>query len=215
MGIFGKREIDLSDEALAAAAEQSNEIASGSAAEHSQNDASHEQSDLEQQLNGNQQQTAEAEEEQTEMEQAAASELEQDPWDSEAKAERENLWQQAKAETAELWPQAMGEGEKLISKMIEIGERYGDPQLWQRSPAGIMREAAIELFGLPRQRDNAYARLAAESAREAALKEMSLRNQAKIGLHKNNSRQAPPAPLTEEEKIIESISRAKKSNIFS
>ncbi len=197
MGIFRKHDIDLSDEALNQTAEDSNEIANGSATEAAEASAQQ-----------NPESDAQDDSEET------AEQAEHNPLDQEAQAERESQWQQAREQIADLWPEAMGEGEKLISRMVEIGERYGDPQLWQRSPQGIMREAAIELFGLPKERDNGYARIAAEAAREAAMQEMSLRDQAKTGLAKTKSRQAPPPPLTEEEKIINAIAKARRGSIF-
>ena len=63
-------------------------------------------------------------------------------------------------------------------------------------------------------RDNDYARIAAQSAREAALEEMNRRNQAKAGLEKRRGRQTHPPALTEEEKIIEQISQARGGSIF-
>ena len=48
----------------------------------------------------------------------------------------------------------------------------------------------------------------------AALAEMNRRNQAKAGLDKRRGRPAPPAAMTEEEQIIEQISRAKDKGIF-
>ena len=143
-----------------------------------------------------------------------SSEEQQPALSAEQKAEREALWQEAAASVAASWPQAMGQGQQLIAKMVEISQRYGDAQLWQRVPAGIMREAAIELYGMPLSRDNDYARIAAQSAREAALEEMNRRNQAKAGLEKRRGRQTHPPALTEEEKIIEQISQARGGSIF-
>ena len=112
------------------------------------------------------------------------------------------------------WPQAAGQGQALIAKMNEIGARYGDPLLWQRAPEGIMREAAIELFGLPRTKDNTYAKVAAEAARNAAMEEMLRRDKAKAGLAKKKGGSSPAAPPSEEEKIVAEIAKARDHRIF-
>ena len=210
MGIFRRNQIDLSDEGLALAAEDSNVIKEAAADEGQAEIRDHslainslaitEGSSTEDDLPA--QETGQELEEQ----QPALS--------AEQKAEREALWQEAAASVAASWPQAMGQGQQLVAKMVEISQRYGDAQLWQRVPAGIMREAAIELYGMPLSRDNDYARIAAQSARAAALEEMNRRNQAKAGLEKRRGRQTHPPALTEEEKIIEQISQARGGSIF-
>ena len=216
MGIFRRNQIDLSDEGLALAAEESNAIDKAAADEDQPAFAQgHTVSSLTADT------LATGEEDSLgddlpaeESQQESFARGDKQPLTAAEKAEKEALWQEAAASVAASWPQAMGQGQQLIAKMVEISQRYGDSELWQRAPAGIMREAAIELYGMPSNRDNDYARMAAQSAREAALMEMNTRNQAKAGLAKRRGRQSPPPALTEEEKIIEQISQARGRGIL-
>lgn len=211
MGIFRRNQVDLSDEGLALAAEESN-VNEAAAADESFDSAA-----ISQQLVDAGEEAAAEPANATEAfadNQPGAEADGAQALSAAAKAERESLWQAAAAEIAASWPQAMGEGQALIAKMVEISERYGDRDLWQRTPSGIMREAAIELFGLPTTRDNEYAKMAAQSARAAAMEEMNRRNNAKAGLSKRRGRQNRPPVLTEEEKIIEEIANARSRGIF-
>ena len=210
MGIFRRNQIDLSDEGLALAAEDSNVIIEAAADEGQTNIRDHSSAVNSLAAAGG----LSTEDDLPAHETGQELEEQQPALSAEQKAEREALWQEAAASVAASWPQAMGQGQQLIAKMVEISQRYGDAQLWQRVPAGIMREAAIELYGMPLSRDNEYARIAAQSAREAALEEMNRRNQAKAGLEKRRGRQTHPPALTEEEKIIEQISQARGGSIF-
>ncbi len=210
MGIFRRNQIDLSDEGLALAAEDSNVIKEAAADEGQTNIRDHSSAVNSLAAAGG----LSTEDDLPAQETGQELEEQQPALSAEQKAEREALWQEAAASVAASWPQAMGQGQQLIAKMVEISQRYGDAQLWQRVPAGIMREAAIELYGMPLSRDNDYARIAAQSAREAALEEMNRRNQAKAGLEKRRGRQTHPPALTEEEKIIEQISQARGGSIF-
>ena len=210
MGIFRRNQIDLSDEGLALAAEDSNVIKEAAADEGQTNIRDHSSAVNSLAAAGG----LSTEDDLPAKETGQELEEQQPALSAEQKAEREALWQEAAASVAASWPQAMGQGQQLIAKMVEISQRYGDAQLWQRVPAGIMREAAIELYGMPLSRDNDYARIAAQSAREAALEEMNRRNQAKAGLEKRRGRQTHPPALTEEEKIIEQISQARGGSIF-
>ena len=210
MGIFRRNQIDLSDEGLALAAEDSNVIKEAAADEGQTNIRDHSSAVNSLAAAGG----LSTEDDLPAQETGQELEEQQPALSAEQKAEREALWQEAAASVAASWPQAMGQGQQLIAKMVEISQRYGDAQLWQRVPAGIMREAAIELYGMPLSRDNEYARIAAQSAREAALEEMNRRNQAKAGLEKRHGRQTHPPALTEEEKIIEQISQARGGSIF-
>mgnify|MGYP006980315301 FL=1 len=210
MGIFRRNQIDLSDEGLALAAEDSNVIKEAAADEGQTNIRDHSSAVNSLAAAGG----LSTEDDLPAQETGQELEEQQPALSAEQKAEREALWQEAAASVAASWPQAMGQGQQLIAKMVEISQRYGDAQLWQRVPAGIMREAAIELYGMPLSRDNEYARIAAQSAREAALEEMNRRNQAKAGLEKRRGRQTHPPALTEEEKIIEQISQARGGSIF-
>ena len=210
MGIFRRNQIDLSDEGLALAAEDSNVIKEAAADEGQTNIRDHSSAVNSLAAAGG----LSTEDDLPAQETGQELEEQQPALSAEQKAEREALWQEAAASVAASWPQALGQGQQLIAKMVEISQRYGDAQLWQRVPAGIMREAAIELYGMPLSRDNDYARIAAQSAREAALEEMNRRNQAKAGLEKRRGRQTHPPALTEEEKIIEQISQARGGSIF-
>ena len=210
MGIFRRNQIDLSDEGLALAAEDSNVIKEAAADEGQTNIRDHSSAVNSLAAAGG----LSTEDDLPAQETGQELEEQQPALSAEQKAEREALWQEAAASVAASWPQAMGQGQQLIAKMVEISQRYGDAQLWQRVPAGIMREAAIELYGMPLSRDNEYARIAAQSARDAALEEMNRRNQAKAGLEKRRGRQTHPPALTEEEKIIEQISQARGGSIF-
>ena len=210
MGIFRRNQIDLSDEGLALAAEDSNVIKEAAADEGQTNIRDHSSAVNSLAAAGG----LSTEDDLPAQETGQELEEQQPALSAEQKAEREALWQEAAASVAASWPQAMGQGQQLIAKMVEISQRYGDAQLWQRVPAGIMREAAIELYGMPLSRDNEYARIAAQSAREAALEEMNRRNQAKAGLEKRRGRQTHPPALTEEEKIIEQISQSRGGSIF-
>ena len=210
MGIFRRNQIDLSDEGLALAAEDSNVIKEAAADEGQTNIRDHSSAVNSLAAAGG----LSTEDDLPAQETGQELEEQQPALSAEQKAEREALWQEAAASVAASWPQAMGQGQQLIAKVVEISQRYGDAQLWQRVPAGIMREAAIELYGMPLSRDNDYARIAAQSAREAALEEMNRRNQAKAGLEKRRGRQTHPPALTEEEKIIEQISQARGGSIF-
>ncbi len=174
MGIFRRNQIDLSDEGLALAAEDSNVIKEAAADEGQTNIRDHSSAVNSLAAAGG----LSTEDDLPAQETGQELEEQQPALSAEQKAEREALWQEAAASVAASWPQAMGQGQQLIAKMVEISQRYGDAQLWQRVPAGIMREAAIELYGMPLSRDNEYARIAAQSAREAALEEMNRRNQA-------------------------------------
>ena len=207
---MGINQIDLSDEGLALAAEDSNVIKEAAADEGQTNIRDHSSAVNSLAAAGG----LSTEDDLPAQETGQELEEQQPALSAEQKAEREALWQEAAASVAASWPQAMGQGQQLIAKMVEISQRYGDAQLWQRVPAGIMREAAIELYGMPLSRDNDYARIAAQSAREAALEEMNRRNQAKAGLEKRRGRQTHPPALTEEEKIIEQISQARGGSIF-
>ena len=184
MGIFRRNQIDLSDEGLALAAEDSNVIKEAAADEGQTNIRDHSSAVNSLAAAGG----LSTEDDLPAQETGQELEEQQPALSAEQKAEREALWQEAAASVAASWPQAMGQGQQLIAKMVEISQRYGDAQLWQRVPAGIMREAALE--------------------------EMNRRNQAKAGLEKRRGRQTHPPALTEEEKIIEQISQARGGSIF-
>ena len=126
----------------------------------------------------------------------------------------ESRWQQAVADVSRQWPEMQGKMEAVVKRMTEISQRYGDSGLWQQHPAGIMREAALELFGPPSKNISRAVRAAAAAARKAALREAELRHQEKIGLSLGKSRRSDMSPLSEEEKLIRAMASAKSRGIF-
>lgn len=194
MGIFRHDNIDLSDEGLAAAAEINEDAKEESAAGKGLLDA-------------------ETEEQTQNTDLPAAASRQADANDRE-NDERPIKWRQAAEKIAAVWPQAKGQGKELIARMTEISRRYGDPQLWQREPEGLLREAAIELFGMPLTRDNNYALEAAEAARKAAISDLERREQSKLGLAKRKSNIAPPQKPSYEQQIWNEIAAARDSSIF-
>ena len=193
MGIFRHDNIDLSDEGLAAAAEINEDAKEESAVGKGLLDA-----ETEEQQNTGMPAAA--------SRQADANDREND--------EMPIKWRQAAEKIAAAWPQAKGQGKELIARMTEISRRYGDPQLWQREPEGLLREAAIELFGMPLTRDNNYALEAAEAARKAAISDLERREQSKLGLAKRKSNIAPPQKPSYEQQIWNEIAAARDSSIF-
>lgn len=127
-------------------------------------------------------------------------------------AVREAAWQQAACETVQHWPQIRQDMPAVLHKMVEISRRYGDETLWQRAPGGLMREAAVELFGMPRRSDPAALAEAVRQAHQQG-RQQALQQQAKAGLAPHISQQQPAAPSAEEQ-IIRDMMRARSSAIF-
>lgn len=97
--------------------------------------------------------------------------------------------------------------------MVEISCRYGDETLWQRAPGGLMREAAVELFGMPRRSDPAVLAEVVRQAHQQGRQQALQQQQAKAGLSPHISQQQPAAPSAEEQ-IIHDMMRARSSAIF-
>lgn len=200
MGIFRRREeaeIDLSDEALQQVAEAETPLEEAEEAELCQAAAETAQKGV-----------FAAADEQGEV--ADAPQPDALAADLLAAEER---WQQAAQDVAQHWPQMQGSLPQLVRKMAEISARYGDERLWQRSPKGIMREAAVELFGMPVRPDSGAVSAALQQAHEQGRKLAAERNRAKLGLAPRISRSSAP-PLSAEDEIVREMAAARKSGIF-
>ncbi len=128
--------------------------------------------------------------------------------------EQEQRWQEAARSVAGHWPQIKGDLPALLTRMKAISESYGDPDLWQRSPAGIMREAAVELYGMPSRPDDGALFQAVRAAHEQGRKAAADRRRALAGLAPPQISRSAPPPLTEEEKILQDMKRARKGRLF-
>lgn len=128
--------------------------------------------------------------------------------------EREQRWQEAARAVADHWPQMKEDLPALLGRMKQISERYGDPDLWQRSPAGIMREAAVELYGMPPRPDAGALSQAVQAAHEQGRKAAADRRRTLAGLAPPQVSRSAPPPLTEEEKILRDMRQARKGRLF-
>ena len=111
-------------------------------------------------------------------------------------AVREAAWQQAACETVQHWPQIRQDMPAVLHKMVEIS-----------------REAAVELFGMPRRSDPAALAEAVRQAHQQGRQQALQQQQAKAGLAPHISQQQPAAPSAEEQ-IIRDMMRARSSAIF-
>ena len=128
--------------------------------------------------------------------------------------EREQRWQEAARAVADHWPQMKEDLPALLGRMKQISERYGDPELWQRSPAGIMREAAVELYGMPPRPDAGALSQAVRAAHEQGRQAAADRRLTLAGLAPPQVSRSAPPPLTEEEKILRDMRQARKGRLF-
>ena len=128
--------------------------------------------------------------------------------------EQEQRWQEAARSVADHWPQIKGDLPAMLTRMKAISESYGDPTLWQRAPAGIMREAAVELYGMPSRPDDGALYQAVRAAHEQGRKAAADRRRALAGLAPPQISRSAPPPLTEEEKILQDMRRARKGRLF-
>lgn len=128
--------------------------------------------------------------------------------------EQERRWQEAARSVAGHWPQIKGDLPALLARMKEISAGYGDPDLWQRAPAGIMREAAVELYGMPSRPDDGALFQAVRAAHEQGRKAAADRRRTLAGLAPPQISRSAPPPLTEEEKILQDMKRARKGRLF-
>lgn len=129
-------------------------------------------------------------------------------------AEQERRWQEAARSVAGHWPQLKQDLPALLTRMKAISERYGDPDLWQRAPAGIMREAAVELYGMPARPDDGALGQAVRAAHEQGRRAAADRRRALAGLAPPQASRPAPPPLTEEEKIVRDMRRARRGRLF-
>ena len=128
--------------------------------------------------------------------------------------EQEQRWQEAARSVAGHWPQVKADLPSLLARMKKISESYGDPDLWQREPAGIMREAAVELYGMPSRPDDGALAQAVRAAHEQGRKAAADRRRALAGLAPPQISRSAPPPLTEEEKILRDMRQARKGRLF-
>lgn len=128
--------------------------------------------------------------------------------------QQEAAWQQALAEALPHWPQLCAAPRALLAKMSEISARYGDARLWQRAPAAILREAAIELYGLPAAPAAGAIRAAVEQAHAAGMRRAAECDRSKLGLAPPRSARRAPAAISEEERIIREMTAARRGGIF-
>lgn len=131
-----------------------------------------------------------------------------------SRAEQEQVWRTAATENARHWPQLMSDPRRLLAKMADISARYGDSSLWQRAPAGIMREAAIELYGLPQSVDNSVISGAIQQAHAEGQRLAASRHQAKLGLAPPRGASVVPPIVSEEQRIIREMMEARRGGIF-
>ena len=128
--------------------------------------------------------------------------------------QQEAAWQQALTEALPHWPQLCAAPRALLAKMSEISARYGDARLWQRAPAAILREAAIELYGLPAAPAAGAIRAAVEQAHAAGMRRAAECDRSKLGLAPPRSARRAPAAISEEERIIREMTAARRGGIF-
>lgn len=105
---------------------------------------------------------------------------------------------------------------QLIRKMVEISETYGDRNLWRRNPAGMLKQAALELYGVPQKVDQSAIDAAVTAAKNKTAADIAAKEAAKTGLTINQqNNQQKTATQTYEEKIIDDIFNVKRGGLFS
>lgn len=105
---------------------------------------------------------------------------------------------------------------QLIRKMVEISETYGDRNLWRRNPAGMLKQAALELYGVPQKVDQSAIDAAVTAAKNKTAADIAAKEAAKTGLTINQqNNQQKTATQTYEEKIIDEIFNVKRGGLFS
>jgi len=128
-------------------------------------------------------------------------------------ADREQHWQTAAMEVAAHWPQVREDMPGLVAKMAELSAQYGDRTLWQRNPHSLMREAAIELYGMPQLPNGDAIARAVQQAHADGMAQGMQNARAKAGLAPGRVH-APHKTLTEEERIIRDMVQARKQSMF-
>ena len=136
-----------------------------------------------------------------------------DPGATPDPAAQEQLWEQAQQQVLQLWPQAQGDMESLVRLMTEISQEYGDGQLWQRDPVGMLRHAAMELYGPPSQNLEQVVQAALLAGQqEQARREKE--QQRRLTLAPSGLRQSRPAPLSPDQEIIRAMAQSRRNGIF-
>ena len=124
----------------------------------------------------------------------------------------------ALSQTARDFPQAKTEDgrRQAVEKMVEISSRYGDGYLWRKNPAGMLLQAALELWGPPKVVDQQAIDAAAATGKAQALAELQNKEQAKSQLTVpqavNNKDQT--TEISEDEKIIQGIFSSLGGGLF-
>ena len=117
-----------------------------------------------------------------------------------------------------VFPEAKGKEQQkeLISKMVEVSRGYGDPMLWKKNPAGMLKQAALELYGVPKQIDQAAIDAAVAAAKQQTAAAINAKESAKTGLtiNQQNNQQQTAEP-SYEEKVINDIFAVKGGGLFS
>ena len=129
-------------------------------------------------------------------------------------ADVEQQWREAAAAVDGHWPQVRENLPAVLARMKQISQRYGDESLWQRAPVGLMREAAVELYGMPPRPDAALLQGALRSAHEQGRQAALERRRSLVGLAPPQLSRSAPPPLSEEERIIRDIAGAKRGRLF-
>ncbi|MEG1997132.1 MAG: hypothetical protein RR051_01675, partial [Clostridiales bacterium] len=128
---------------------------------------------------------------------------------------RETAWSEAWAKTADTWGDVGSTGDTLVRTLVDSSQEAGDQDLMFRQPDRMMKLAALELFGMPKEVDQEALRAATRAAREDTLRELSEKNAGKSGLAAaQQTRQMAAGTVSEEEKILEGIMAAGNSRIF-
>ena len=124
----------------------------------------------------------------------------------------------ALAKMASSFPQAKdADGQKtMVEKMVEISSRYGDGYLWRKNPEGMLMQAALELWGMPKVIDQQAVDAAAATGKAQALAELQKKEQAKgqITQPQTQNNKDQTAELSEEEKIIQGIFSVNSGGLF-
>ena len=105
---------------------------------------------------------------------------------------------------------------QLIGKMVEISETYGDRNLWRKNPMGMLKQAAIEIYGIPKQVNQTAIDAAVAAAKQQTAADIAAKESAKSGLtiNQQNNQQKTAAP-SYEEKVINDIFAVKGGGLFS
>jgi len=129
-------------------------------------------------------------------------------------SDQESRWQDARQAVCRQWPEAEHNMDRLVKRMAEISQRYGNVKLWQEHTAGIMQAAAMELFGPPSGEVSRAVKAAAAAARKAAFREAEMLQKEKRGLDAGGRHKGGFKPISEEEKLIRAMASSRSRGIF-